>query len=420
LFQIDYTEKGNFEVEGNKMEKLAIDGGTPVRQKPFPSWPIYGDLELQMLKEVLESGKWGGAGAARKGYQAKLPELERKFAELQGSKYAVSVVNGTMAITVALQAAGVQHGDEVIVPPYTFIASASAALAFGAIPVFADIEEDTLLIDPEKVEALITPKTKAIIAVHIAGAPANMSRLTEIAKKHNLVLIEDAAQAVGASWEGKGVGSLGDLGTFSLQSSKNLNSGEGGIITTNSEELWSNAWSICNVGRVPNGEWYQHDKFGLNYRMTEFQAAIALAQMTRLEEQMQKREKNAKLLDSLLGEIDGIKLVKVDPRVTRHAYHLYMFKLDSKITDKVSKADFIKKVQAEGIPVAPGYVPLNKNKSILNTTKKWIGEERVYDCPICERICEKEAIWLTQTVLLADEQAMEDIAKAVSKVLRSY
>jgi len=402
------------------MEKLAIDGGTPVRTKPFASWPVYGDLELQLLKEVLESGKWGGAGSTKPGYQAKLPEMERKFAELQDANYAVSVANGTVAITVALQAAGVKPGDEVIIPPYTFIATATAALAYGAIPVFADIEEDTLLIDPEKVESLITPKTKAIIAVHIAGAPANMTRLNEIAKKHNLVLIEDAAQAVGAKWEGRGVGSLGDLGTFSLQSSKNLNAGEGGVITTNSREFWENAWSICNVGRIPQGGWYQHERFGQNYRMTEFQAAIVLAQMTRLEEQMKKRETNAKLLDELLGEIDGIRLVRRDPRVTRHAYHLYIFKLAPDLAERINKEQFAKQVTAEGVPLSTGYVPLNKNKAILGKIKEWTGEEREYDCPVCERLCAREAFWLTQNVLLSDEQDMHDIARALRKVIASY
>lgn len=400
------------------MEKLAINGGTPARTTPFAAWPVVGEIELQLLKEVLESGKWGGAGgAAKPNYEPKLPQMERKFAELQNAQYAVSVVNGTVAITVALQAAGVEPGDEVIVPPYTFIATASAALAYGIIPVFADIEEDTLLIDPEKIEPLITPKTKAIIAVHIAGAPANMTRLKEIAAKHKLALIEDAAQAVGATWEGQGVGSIGDLGTFSLQSSKNLNAGEGGIITTNSRDYWENAWSVCNVGRVPNGGWYQHERFGQNYRMTEFQAAVVLAQMTRLEEQMRKREHNAKLLDELLAGIRGISLLKQDARITRHAYHLYMFKLDP---DLAEKDDFIKKVNAEGVPLAAGYIPLNRNKSIIETTAMWTGEERIYDCPVCERLCEKEAVWLTQHILLSDEQAIREVACALQKVAQSY
>jgi len=403
------------------MVKLAIDGGTPVRTAPFAAWPIYGEEELAQLKEVLESGKWGGAGGpAKPGYESKLALMERRFAELQGAQHAVSVVNGTVAITVALQAAGLKPGDEVIVPPYTFIATASAALAYGVIPVFADVEEDTLLIDPDRIEPLITPRTKAIIAVHIAGAPADMTRLKQVARKHGLVLIEDSAQAVGAAWEGQGVGSIGDIGTFSLQSSKNLNAGEGGILTTNNRDYWENAWSICNVGRIPNGGWYQHERFGQNYRMTEFQAAIVLAQMTRLEEQMRKREANARLLDEQLAELKEIRLLRRDERITRHAYHLYLFKLAPEFADRVDKKDFVRKVNAEGIPLSEGYVPLNRNKSILDMIEMWTGERRVYDCPVCERACAKEAMWLTQNVLLSDEQAIYDVAEALRKVIRSY
>jgi dTDP-4-amino-4,6-dideoxygalactose transaminase len=403
------------------MSKLAIHGGTPVRTAGFPEWPIYDELELNLLKEVLESSKWGGAGGpAKPNYQPKLQQMEKQFAALQQTDYAISVVNGTVAITVALQAAGVKSGDEVIIPPYTFIATATACLAFGAIPVFADIEEDTFLIDPEKIEALITPKTKAIIAVHIAGSPANMTRLTEIASKNGLALIEDAAQAVGASWEGRGVGGIGDVGTFSLQSSKNLNSGEGGVITTNNRDLWENAWSICNVGRIPNGGWYQHEKLGQNYRMTEFQAAIVIAQMSRLEGQMQKRENNAAYLNKLLGQIEGIRLLKNDPRVTRHAYHIYMFKLDTAVTAGIDRGEFIKRLSAEGIPVSSGYVPLNNNVAVLDATEAWTGSRTSYDCPVCERVCEKEALWIGQNVLLSDEQTMSDIAEAVQKVMRSF
>lgn len=403
------------------MEKLAIDGGKPARTEPLATWPIAGELELRLLKEVLDSGKWGGSDSGLKpGYASKLKQLEQSFAKLQNAAHAVSVVNGTVAITVALQAAGLQPGDEVIVPPYTFIATASAALAFGIIPVFADIEEDTLMIDPEKVEERLTPRTKAIIAVHLAGAPANMTRLKEIAAKHGLKLIEDAAQAVGASWEGQGVGSIGDLGTFSLQSSKNLNAGEGGIITTNNAEYWENAWSICNVGRVPSGGWYQHDRFGQNYRLSELQAAVALAQMTRLEEQMRKRESSAKLLDELLSETAGIRLLRSDPRTTRHAYHLYMFKLEKSFAERVDKADFIRKVNAEGVPLAAGYVPLNRNASIREMTKMWTGEAREYECPVCEAMCEKQAVWLGQNVLLSEEPAIRQIAYALQKVVASY
>jgi dTDP-4-amino-4,6-dideoxygalactose transaminase len=402
------------------MERLAVNGGKPVRTDAFPSWPIFGELEERMILEVIRSGKWGGTGTVlSKQFSEKLPVMEKQFARLHDADYAVSVVNGTVAITVALQAAGIQPGDEVIVPSYTFVATASAALAYGVIPVFADIEEDTLLIDPDKIVQAITPRTKAIIAVHIAGAPANMSRIKEIAARYKLKVIEDAAQAVGAQWEGKGVGAIGDIGTFSFQSSKNLNAGEGGAIVTNDKELWENAWSICNVGRVPNGAWYQHDRIGQNYRMTELQAAMILAQMSRLEEQMKRRESNARLLDELLGGIGGIRLMKRDARITRHANHLYMFRLPSGFAESGAKADFIRKVNAEGIPVSAGYIPLNANKAIIEATKTFAGEERVYACPVCERVCE-EVVWLGQAALLAEDKDMYDIEGAVRKVLGAY
>jgi dTDP-4-amino-4,6-dideoxygalactose transaminase len=394
--------------------KLAVDGGSPVRTKPFQQWPVFGELEEQLILEVVRSGKWGGTA------RIKLAELEEMFAALHDAKHAVSVVNGTVGITAALQASGVQPGDEVIMPPYTFIATASAALMFGAIPVFVDVEPDTLLLDPEKVEAAITPKTKAIIAVHIGGAPANMTRLMEIAKKHNLRILEDSAQAVGAQWNGVGVGAIGDLGTFSFQSSKNINSGEGGMILTNDQELADLAWSYTNVGRIRQGAWYQHERIGWNLRMTEFQAAILLGQMSRVQDQLEVREKNGQLLTGLLEGIDGIRVLRRDPRITRHAYHLYMFRIEPELTGKVEKEDVIRKLTAEGIPAAPGYVSLNKNKAVIVETKKWTGQERVWECPVSEKACDKEVMWLHQNMLLGNEADMHDIARAVQKVMQSY
>lgn len=391
------------------MSKLAIDGGIPIRTEPFPSWPYHDELEEKLILEVVRSGKWGGTG------RIKLQELEEKFAALQDAKYGVTIVNGTVAITIALMAAGVEAGDEVIMPPYTFIATATSALMFGAIPVFVDVEPDTLLLDPNKVEAAITPKTKAIVAVHIAGAPANMAKLKEIADKHQLKLIEDAAQAVGAEWNGTAVGALGDFGTFSFQSSKNINAGEGGIILTNDQALADRAWSLANVGRIRNGGWYQHEEIGWNLRMTEFQAAIVLAQMTRLDEQMRKRENNSRILTELLSRIDGVSTVKEDSRITRHARHIYMFKIDQSVTSK-KKNDLIKKLQAEGIPVAPGYVSLNRNKAIIQKIKQLSGTESIYSCPNSER-AEDEIFWLHHQVLLAEEKDMIDIASAITKVL---
>ncbi|TMV43041.1 DegT/DnrJ/EryC1/StrS family aminotransferase [Paenibacillus mesophilus] len=394
------------------MDKLAIDGGLPIRTKPFPAWPIYDELEERLILEVVRSGRWGG--------HAKLSELEEKFAAIHDAKHAVSVANGTVAITVALQAAGVQPGDEVIMPPYTFIATASSALLFGAIPVFVDVEPDSLLIDPEKVEAAITSKTKAIIAVHIAGAPANLTRLRAIANKHGLRLIEDSAQAVGARWDGVGVGAQGDLGTFSFQSSKNINAGEGGMILTNDQELADHAWSLANVGRIRQGDWYQHERIGWNLRLTGLQAAILLGQLSRLDDQMERRERNAKLLTELLDDTQGVRTLRRDPKITRHALHIFMFRIDPDLTDRVNKADVIRRLNAEGIPVGFGYISLNQNKAIINETKKWTGEERVYSCPNSERACDKEILWLSQNILLAGEPDMHDIVAGVRKVMASF
>lgn len=389
---------------------LAIDGGAPVRTKPFPSWPIYDELEEKLMIEVVKSGSWGGAAGT------KIPQFESAFAQLHNAKYGVAIVNGTMAITVALKAVGVEPGDEVITPPYTFIASASATLLFGAVPVFVDVDPDTLMLDPAKVEAAITPKTKAILAVHIGGGVADMDALRDIAKRHRLKIVEDAAQAVGAQWRGQGVGAIGDIGTFSLQSSKNLNAGEGGIMLSNNQEAADMAWSITNVGRIRGGAWYGHAHLGWNLRMTEFQAAIGLAQLTRLEEQMKLRERNAQLLDELLGGIDGVSPLMKLPGCTRHAHHLYMFKLDGPYAGVEQKATFIKRMNAEGIPVSHGYHSLNQNEAIIREVQRLTGKQPAA-CPVSESMCEERIIWLMQTVLLSDEEAMRDIAAAVRKVL---
>ncbi|PTX64899.1 dTDP-4-amino-4,6-dideoxygalactose transaminase [Melghirimyces profundicolus] len=399
------------------MEKLAIHGGDPVRTEPFPRWPVWGEEEKELLLEVLHSGKWGGTGRVLTGEgTSKLEELEKRLTAFQGARHGITTVNGTMAITVALQAAGIEPGDEVIMPPYTFIATATAALLFGAIPVFADVEEETLLLDPAKVEEAVTPRTKAVIPVHLAGASADMTRLKETARRYGLSIIEDSAQAVGTRWEDKGVGALGNLGTFSFQSGKNLTAGEGGFILTNDERLAQKAWSLANVGRVKAGGWYQHERIGWNLRMTEWQAAILLAQMNRLPEQLKKREQNARILDRLLGKISGIEPVKTDPRVTRHARHLYLFRIQSSVIP-MNKEEFLRAVQAEGIPLSPGYVSLNRHPAVLRSIRKWTGEHRVNPCPVAERMADREAFWLGQNILLADERAMFQIARAIEKVI---
>jgi dTDP-4-amino-4,6-dideoxygalactose transaminase len=401
------------------MGQLAINGGARTRTKAFPGWPISAENEVEALAEVCRSGHWGCLSGG------KIAEFEKKFAEFQQAKYGVCIVNGTAALEVALKAVGVKAGDEVIVPPYTFIASASSVLTIGAIPVFTDIDDDTYNLDPSKIEAAITDKTKAILAVHIGGGPADMDGIMAVAKKHGLKVVEDAAQAHGAAWNGRRVGAIGDAGTFSFQSSKNLTSGEGGIVVTNDDEVYATAWSLHNCGRVPEGRWYEHRVLGWNMRMTEFQGAILLEQMKRLEGQMKTREENGLYLDSLLSRIEGIRPLKRDSRVTTHAYHLYIFRYDSKGFKGVPRAKFLQALSAEGIPCSAGYVPLYKEEVFYVEPGGcpigcgFYGREMDYSkvsCPVTENACANESVWFGQNMLLGTKEDMDDIACAIGKI----
>ena len=400
------------------MAKLALNGGKPVRTKPFPKWPVFDERELEALKGVLESGFWGIGGSRKK-------EFEEKFAAYQDAKYGVAVTSGTAALEVSLRALGIGCGDEVIVPPYTFMATVTTVFYVNAIPVFADIDPEAYTIDPKSVESVISERTKAILPVHVSGRPADMDGLLSIAKKYDLFILEDACQAWGSEWRGKRVGAIGNMGTFSFQSSKNITSGEGGIIVTNDEDLYTKAWSLHNCGRLPRGLWYEHHLPGGNYRMTEFQAAILLVQLERLDEQTEKRMRNARYLNSNLSKIDGIKPLKDDDRITRNSYHLYIFRFNPEAFGGISKAAFAEALQAEGIPVSVGYSrPLYK-EPYLDYFKRcplscgYYGKPVDYSkvrLPVAERACYTEGLWLPQYVLLGSKEDMDDIVAAFEKV----
>lgn len=400
------------------MVKLALKGGEPVRTKPFPKWPVFDERELEALKKVLESGVWGIRGKFQK-------EFEEKFASYQHAKYGVSVINGSAALEVSLRALGVGCGDEVIIPAYTFMATAISVLYVNAVPIFADIDPESYTIDPESVESLISDKTRVILPVHISGRPADMDALLSIAEKYDLYILEDACQAWGSEWKGRRVGAIGNIGAFSFQSSKNITSGEGGMIVTNDEDLYLKAWSLHNCGRSPKGPWYRHDLPGGNYRMTEFQAAILLVQLERLDEQTERRMTNARYLDEKLSKIDGIKPLKRDERVTRNSYHLYIFRYDPEAFGGISKAKFAEAMQAEGIPVSVGYSrPLYK-ELYLNYFKKcplscpYYGKSVDYSkvkLPVTEKACYTEGLWLPQNVLLGSREDMDDIIMAFEKI----
>ena len=403
------------------MEKLAIQGGNPVRVKPFQNWPVWDEREEQALINVLHSGIWGVSAE-----EGLIDCFEREYALVHQAKYGRCVFNGTAALEVSLRAINIDYGDEVIVPAYTFMATATACLMVGAIPVFVDIDPNTYNLDPDKVEAAISPRTRAIIPVHIGGNPADMDRITEIAKKYHLWVIEDACQAHGAAWKGQRVGAIGDLGCFSFQSSKNINAGEGGIILTDNEELAELCWSILNCGRVREGEWYQHEVLGGNFRMTGWQAAILLAQLTRFDELARRREENGLYLAECLAQVDGFQPLTRDPRVTQHGYHLFICRYDSSAFNGLPRHAFTEALQAEGIPCSEGYVPLYRMKAIQDGTRRLkrflTGKESTEpypDCPVTEKACYSEGIWFAQTMLLGTCSDVDDIVSAVMKIKRN-
>ncbi|WP_419857897.1 DegT/DnrJ/EryC1/StrS family aminotransferase [Candidatus Palauibacter irciniicola] len=378
-------------------DRLAIDGGTPVRTAPWPAWPRSGAAERRALTEVLESGRWGLGGGA-------VPELEARFAALHGAPYAVACCNGTMALQTALVAAGVQPGDEVITSPYSFVATAHAIRSLGAVPVFVDVESGTHNLDPARIEDAITERTTAVLPVHIGGRPADMDRVNEIAARRGLRVIEDAAQAWLASWRGRPVGTLGDAGAFSFQSSKNLTAGEGGMVLTDDEALHRRAWSWHDCGRDPRGSPHDHAAAGLNLRMTEFQAALLLAGLERLPAEQAIRRQAMDALAKGLAEIDGLRTPDRDERITAHGCHIFMVRLDGSVLVANRRKDrdkgwVIAALRAEGIPAHPGYTtPLERA------------------LPVCERLC-RTTIWIKHQVLLAGAAQMQDVVNAFGKVL---
>ncbi len=400
-------------------EQLAIHGGQPVRTKPFSSWPVYGPEEEQALLRVLRSGKWGKLD----GFE--VATFERRFAEFQHAKHGIAVVNGTVSLRLALLAAGIRAGDEVIVPPYTFAATATAVVECNATPVFADLELDTFNIDPKAIEAAVTPRTRAIIPVHMGGLPVDMDAILAIARRHNLVVIEDAAHAHGAEYKGRRVGAIGHMGSFSFQSTKNLTAGEGGIITTSDDRLAEACRSVHNCGRVAGGMWYEHHVIAGNYRLGEFQGAILNAQLDRLEEQCRTRERNGTYLAARLGRLPGIIPQARPAHCTRHGWHLFLLRFDPAVLGAPRDA-FLKALAAEGIPIAGGYAwPLYRQPLFLNRafgpysgcggTPPGADYAKVR-CPNCETICYEQGAWMEQKLMLGTQADMDDIVRAFTKV----
>jgi dTDP-4-amino-4,6-dideoxygalactose transaminase len=405
------------------MDKLAISGGTPVRTAAFPAWPISGPEEERRVLEVLRSGKWGRFQGDQ------VAEFERRFAAFQGARFAMASVNGTTTMRIALLAAGIEAGEEVIVPPFTFLATAGVVIEANAVPIFVDIEPGTYNLDPRAIEAAITPRTRAIIPVHFGGACADMDPIMAVALRHGLTVIEDAAHAHGATYKGRGAGTLGDMASFSFQASKNITAGEGGILTSNDEPLYRTCFQIHNCGRPFEGTWYAHLIFGANYRMTELQGAVLNAQLDRLAEQTARREDNGTYLAGLLSGIPGLAPQERPDYVTRHSYHGFITRYDQPAWG-VSRAAFTAAVQAEGIPLGEGYTRSLYNQPVF--LEKRFGPYTGYrlsrpdidyaafaeKCPVSERAAAYEATWMPQQALLGTHEDMDDVAEAVAKVYK--
>ena len=398
----------------------ALLGGTPVRRGTFPLWPVAGGLEEDALVRLVHSGKWfRGENVAA---------FEAAYAKLTGAKGCLATANGTSALITSLSVLGIGPGDEVIVPPYTFIATVNAVLLKHALPVFVDTDIETFQIDPRKIGRAITGNTRAIIPVHLGGSAADLDAIIDIAGKRSVPVVEDACQAHLAEWRGRKVGTYGRAGCFSFQASKNLNSGEGGAILTSDEQLLEACYRFHNNsrGRRNTGSDFSYRSTGANLRMTEFQAALLLAQMTRLESQSRTREQNAAYLTSLLKQIPGITPARMYEGCTRNAYHLYMFRYDASRFSGLPRTTFLKALAAEGIPASGGYSPLNKEPFLEDAlsnpgfraiySKARLDDWRAQNkCPENDRLC-TEAVWLTQTMLLGPRRDMDDIAEAVRKV----
>ena len=402
------------------MSRLAINGGSPVRREPLGvPWPIYDEREIEAVAEVVRSGEWGGTPGGR------VHEFEQEFADFCGAKHAICLTNGTAAIEVALRAVGVGPGDEVIVPPYTFIATASAVVMIGALPVFVDVEPGTFNIAPKQIEAAVTERTKAVVPVHVAGRPADMDGIMDVAGRHGLRVVEDACQAHGAEWRGRRVGTIGDAGAFSHQSSKHINAGEGGTVVTDDDDVYLGCYSLVNVGRIPGGEWYQHEHLGSNYRMTGFQAAILKVQLSRWEEQAKTRDENAAHLNALLQGMDGISPMDEDDRITRQAWHAFKFRYHPEGFGGVSKGRFSEAMRAEGAPCGGWYDPLYRS-GLFRRFSSYLAEKGYFggrqidytaiSLPVVENVCENEDVGFSQAVLLGPKEDMDDIAEAISKV----
>lgn len=398
------------------MTHLALRGGAPVRTSPFTAWPIYDTREAQVLQQVLTSRNWGGYPCPNNLAR----EFGRKFATHHSAHYGVAVANGTVSLELALQAAGIGPGDEVLVPAYTWEGTAAAVLYAGATPVFVDVDPNTYCLDTTLIEAALTPRTRAIIPVHLSFRFADMDALMDIAEKHSLFVLEDCAHAHGGQWKGKGAGSIGHAGSFSFQTSKLMTAGEGGIVITSDIDLADQIIRLTNCGRPARRASKPNPALGHNYRMTEFQAGILLAQLERLEEQTVLREQRTRQLEAGLQQIAGIELLPRDPRITRQASYHYVFKFHGEAFHGIHRNAFVAALNAEGIHSDGRFYEAVYLSSLFEFAAArfpgWATQTRTFNCPVAVRAGYEESVWLPHQIFLGSEQDVDDVLTAIAKI----
>ncbi len=415
---------------GQSTQKLAVLGGRPVRSTPFVSWPIVEAADEQAVLEALRSGLWS---------RGKLVAgVEKRFAEMMGSAYCLLTGSGTQALHAAIHVSGIGATDEVLTTPYTFVATIDAIFLEEALPVFVDIDPETFQIDPDKLEEKITENTRAILPVHINGGVADMDKINAVAQKHRLKVIEDACQSVLAEWRGKKVGTLGDLGCLSFQTSKNLTCGEGGAILGDDEQVIDRCFSFHNFGR-PKGKYMPRDKgghpiLGTKYRISTLHAALLDSQMDRVEEQTRIRAANADYLRAGLKEIPGIIPRKDYRQTTRTAYYKYALRYKKEFFNDVPRSKFLSALKAEGIPCSWGLgvlegLPLNK-EGLIEETLNSQNFQKIYSsrrlqqyreqnqCPLGEELSQ-EVFGFPGELLLGATKDMDDVVDAIQKIYRN-
>jgi L-glutamine:2-deoxy-scyllo-inosose/3-amino-2,3-dideoxy-scyllo-inosose aminotransferase len=396
---------------------LAVLGGPPAVTRSCPAWPVAGDLEAAWMEAVVRSGQWSWLGPHERAFCD-------EFRGFIGSRYCIGLANGTVTIQCALQAVGVEPGHEVIVPGLTWCATAQAAFDIGANVVFVDIDPETLCIDPKAIETAITPRTKAIVPVHLYGCMCDMDAIMGIARRHQLKVVEDVAHQHGSRWRGTGAGAIGDAGSFSMQQSKVLTCGEGGAITCNDEEVYKIAFALKHVGWTP--DLTPANRYGHNYRMNEMQAVLLRGGLTRIAEQTRIRDENAQYIAAQLAQLGGpLRVARRDSRVTRQAYYALTLVYDQEAAGGLPRDGYCHALNAERCHVGGTYWPAysapllnlyDRTSPVPYRDPEGLQDYKGLRLPNTEKAVGQTAVTMGHPHLLGDKAYVDELLGAIDKV----